>query len=141
MFESRISAGSTEKFPGTAESVRTTWSTRFVRKAFASTLFMKEAARQDSTTARNHLNSLAYFRAIQGHSGGISIDPELMVYIRIPYNWKENIFFRGVVLSAFATKDGRLSSSHHFSLLVEIPTKKNPYTVPSESALPQFLET
>ena len=33
-------------------------------------------------------NSLAYFRAIQGHPGGIPFDPVLMVYIRIPYNWK-----------------------------------------------------
>ena len=45
-------------------------------------------------------NSLACFRAIQGHSRGISIDPELMEYILIPYNWKE-YFFNGVVLSAF----------------------------------------
>ena len=30
--------------------------------------------------------SLAYFRAIQGHSGETSIDADLMVYIRIPYN-------------------------------------------------------
>ena len=39
--------------------------------------------------------SLAYFRAIQRHSGGILIDPELMVHIRIPYHWKEYIFHRG----------------------------------------------
>ena len=45
-------------------------------------------------------NPLAYFRAIQGHSGGISIDPELMGYIRIPHNWKK-FFFTGGVLSAF----------------------------------------
>ena len=49
---------------------------------------------------RGFQNSLAYLRAIQGHSGGISIDPELMVYIRIPYSWKEYVFHR-VVLSAF----------------------------------------
>ena len=39
--------------------------------------------------------SLACFRAIQGHSGGIPIDPELMVYIRIPDNWKGFFFHRG----------------------------------------------
>ena len=52
--------------------------------------------------------------------------------------WK-SIFFTGVVLSEFnlslrtdwfrvdmkATEDGRLSFSHHLTLLVEIPTKKN----------------
>ena len=44
-------------------------------------------------------NFLAYFRAIQGHSGGIPIDPELMEHIRIPYNWMKYIFTE-VVLSA-----------------------------------------
>ena len=44
-------------------------------------------------------NSLACFRAIQGHSGGISSDPELMEYIRIPYNWKGYIFHRGCSFS------------------------------------------
>ena len=42
-------------------------------------------------------NSLAYFWAIQGHSGGIPFDPELMVYIRIPYNWKKYIYHSGTV--------------------------------------------
>ena len=44
-------------------------------------------------------NSLAYFRAIQGHSGGITVAPELMGHTLIPYNWKE-YFFTGVVLPA-----------------------------------------
>ena len=39
-------------------------------------------------------NSLAYFRAVQGHSGGISIDRELVEYIQIPCNWKEFVFHR-----------------------------------------------
>ena len=42
----------------------------------------------------DHRNSLFYFRAIQGHSGGIQIMPELMGYMSIPYNWKEYIFHR-----------------------------------------------
>ena len=37
-------------------------------------------------------NSLAYIRAIQRHSGGLSIDLELMGYIRIPHSWKKFIF-------------------------------------------------
>ena len=40
-------------------------------------LIMKETARQESSIV-DPKNSLAYFGAIQGHSGGIPIDPELM---------------------------------------------------------------
>ena len=40
-------------------------------------------------------NSLAYFRAIQGHSRGITIAPELMEHFPIHYNWKEYIFHWG----------------------------------------------
>ena len=43
----------------------------------------------------DHKNSLAYLRAFHGHSGGISILPELMGYTSIPYNWEEYIFHRG----------------------------------------------
>ena len=42
-------------------------------------------------------NFLAYFRAIQGHSGGRPIDPELMGCVRMP----QGIFVTEVVLSAF----------------------------------------
>ena len=44
-------------------------------------------------------NSLACFQAIQGHSGGIPIDFELMEFVRIPYNWKKFIFHRTFNLS------------------------------------------
>ena len=60
---------------------------------------MKEAARQGSSAARIPQNSLAYFRAIQRHSGGISIDRELMGYVLIPHNWKEYIYHRGCSIS------------------------------------------
>ena len=42
-----------------------------------------------------HNTSLAYFRPIQGHSGGIPIMLELIAYTSIPYNWKEYVFHRG----------------------------------------------
>ena len=47
----------------------------------------------------DHKNSLAYFRAVQGHSGGIPIMPELMECTSIPYNWTEYIFHRGCLWS------------------------------------------
>ena len=31
--------------------------------------------------------TLCYFRAVQGHSGGIPITPVLMKYTPVPYNW------------------------------------------------------
>ena len=44
-------------------------------------------------------NSLAYFRASQGHSGGITIAPVLMQHILIPYNWKQFVFHRSCSFS------------------------------------------
>ena len=38
--------------------------------------------------------SLCYLRAIQGHSGGIPISPELMKYTLLPCNWKD--YHRGI---------------------------------------------
>ena len=32
---------------------------------------------------------LGYFRAVQGHFGGIPISPELMKYTPLPYDWKK----------------------------------------------------
>ena len=40
-------------------------------------------------------NSLLYLRAIQGHTGGHIIVPELMNHLEIPYNWREFVFHRG----------------------------------------------
>ena len=38
---------------------------------------------------------LKFFRAIQGHSGGIFVSPRLMNYEMIPYTWKEFIYHVG----------------------------------------------
>ena len=55
-------------------------------------------------------NSLAYFRAIQGHPGGISIDPQLMEFIRIPYFWKvyfsQGLFFQRAIYPSERTDSG-----------------------------------
>ena len=56
--------------------------------------FMKETARQESSTAKIPKKSLANCRAIQAHNGGIPTDPELMEFIRILFKWKEFIFHR-----------------------------------------------
>ena len=45
---------------------------------------------------KDNNGSLCYLRAIQGHSGGIPIRPELMIYTLIPHKWKECIFHRGI---------------------------------------------
>ena len=44
----------------------------------------------------DNYGSLCYLQAIQGHSGGIPISPELMNYTLNPYNWKEHIYHRGI---------------------------------------------
>ena len=44
---------------------------------------------------KDNKRSLCYLRAIQGHSGGIPIRPEMMEYTFFPYKWKEYVFRRG----------------------------------------------
>ena len=43
----------------------------------------------------NSKNQVTYVRAIQGHTGGSMISPELMGHVEIPYNWKSVIFHAG----------------------------------------------
>ena len=57
--------------------------------------FMKEAAKPCSSIARIPESVLLYFRAIQGHTGGGMIPPNLMRHVAIPYIWKEFLFHRG----------------------------------------------
>ena len=41
------------------------------------------------------MGNLCYFRAVQGHSGGIPISPELMKYTPISSGWKKYLFHKG----------------------------------------------
>ena len=45
---------------------------------------------------KDNIGSLSYGRAIQGHTRGIPISPELMNYTLIPYTWKEHIMHTGI---------------------------------------------
>ena len=121
----------------TAESVRKTWSTRFLRKALVSTYPWRK--QQDK------IRVLWGFQKILGLLSSNS----RTLWWNAKWPWVngvfsnsldlERVFFTEVAFSAFnlsfrmdwfqvdvkATKDGRLSCSHHLTLLVEIPTKKN----------------
>ena len=68
---------------------------KFSQKDIGFSLFKKEAVRKSVEYCVDHKNSLCYLRAIQGHSGGIPMMPELMGYTSAPHNWKEYIFHRG----------------------------------------------
>ena len=54
--------------------------------------FMKETTRRCSSVARIPKHVLLYIRAIQGHTGGNLIAPELMGHVAIPYKWKKFLF-------------------------------------------------
>ena len=96
----------------------------FSLKSTGFDLFTKETARQESDFffqeaatfeyCADSKKSSQYIRAIQGHSGGIPIDPELMVYIRNPYNWK-NIFHRGCSFSIQSVLENGLIPGGHGS--------------------------
>ena len=38
----------------------------------------------------------SYVRAVQGHTGDITMRPEMMEYTLIPHNWKEYIIHMGI---------------------------------------------
>ena len=94
-------------------------------------------------------NSLAYFRAIQGHSGGITIDPELMgahsdsLQLEGVY-FSQELFFQHPIYPGERThsgwkgkqgRDDRLSSSHHSILSREDSDEEEPrddYTIPQK---------
>ena len=109
------------------------------QKSIGFDLFMMEAARQDSTTAR--ISKIPWLCFEQFKDTLVEYQLTLSWWVTFGFlTIGKSFFFTGGVLSAFnpslrtdwfrverkATKDGKLSSSHHLTLLVEIPTKKNP---------------
>ena len=79
-----------------------------------------------------------YIRAIQGHTGCMTILPASMVHILIPCDWKEFIFHKGcpddsmsiikngLVAGVKESTEGRQSSSRLSNILEKIQMKKNP---------------
>ena len=51
----------------------------------------------------NSSNHIPYFRAIQGHSGGIAIDPELQDNVLLPKGFTEYIYHVGNVSEMHST--------------------------------------
>ena len=57
---------------------------------------LKAAPRKGLSTVKTKMEFLCYLRAIQGHSGGIPIEPELMGYDKNDPNWKTYKNHRGL---------------------------------------------
>ena len=51
---------------------------------------------------------MVYTRAIQGHSGGMIIQPELMNYELIPYSWKRFFYHAGPARDRFSVAEAGL---------------------------------
>ena len=58
-------------------------------------LYLMHEGKMRLEYCRDNDGSLCYLRAIQGHSGGIPIGPEMMNFTLVAYNWKEHIYHRG----------------------------------------------
>ena len=57
---------------------------------------------------KNADNELVYVRAIQGHSGGMTIQPELMNYVLISYEWKNFIHLKRPARDRFSIAEAGL---------------------------------
>ena len=77
----------------------------------------------------NSNNYSLFFRAIQGHTDGNLMAPELMGHVAVPHKWKEFLFLRGCSSSSLedekAKKEDRPSSSHLSTRLGTIQTLKD----------------
>ena len=85
------------------DTIRVTWLKAFAREeardfddGYWLMLIHEGSNKMRVEYCEDNNGSLCYFRAIQGHSGGAPISPELMNYTLIPYNWKEHIYHRGI---------------------------------------------
>ena len=105
-------------------------------------LIHEGSSKQWMVSCEDSKNSLVYFRAIQGHSGGIFVEPELTGYIRILHKWKRFNFHRGCSFSIQSIFENGLIPGGHESdkgrqivfftplnFLVEILKKKNFMTI------------
>ena len=66
----------------------------FSVQEWISSTSIKEVTRSGSSVVKILKNSLAFLRAIQGHTGGITIAPELMGHVLLPYRWKEFLYHK-----------------------------------------------
>ena len=57
---------------------------------------------------KNADDELGYIRAIQGHSGGMVIQPELMNYVLIPCKWKQVIYHMGCARDRYSIAEAGL---------------------------------
>ena len=123
---------------GTAESVRRTWSTRFLRSTVASTYSRRK--QQDKIRVLWGFSTFLGLLPSNSRTLGWNSNRSWVDGIRSDSLQLERVYFiTGVVLSASnpsrrtvsfqverkAREDDRPSSSHHLILLVEVPMKKN----------------
>ena len=55
----------------------------------------KGSSRTRFQYGQNSRGKLLYIRAIQGHSGGETSEPEMIGHVCVPISWKEFVFHRG----------------------------------------------
>ena len=59
-------------------------------------IFLKGSTKKRIEYCKDKDGFLCYLRAIQGHSGDIPIEPELMGYVFLPRNLKRYVFQKGL---------------------------------------------
>ena len=103
----------------------------------------------------DHKNSLCHLRAIEGHSGGFPIAPELMGYTSVPHNWNiyssQKLFvgcsiFLGSGLIPGGKERDKSQQAVFFTLLnpfVENPDEEEPhddYSIPQKVHCHNYLK-
>ena len=62
--------------------------------------FWKGSSKTRIQYCKHSCHDLLYVRAVQGHTGGEVMAPELMGQVTVPFNGKELIFHRGFALNS-----------------------------------------